>query len=108
MVPKEIAQRTDVLGTSVWYFHTQLESQIDTRAELLPDYRTRELTLYNKTIAGYVDDDMNQLFTREGGNFCIFGGILEQLCIEKGLNFDIPKYVSVLKNKYREREILLK
>ena len=113
VVPRDIAEQTDVLSSSVWYCHKALSGINDIRnqsveAELLANYKDRELCLYDCPIACYVDTEGNQILGRSGGSFCILGSALSELGQKHGFQFDIPKWATHLSTQFKGRQIIVK
>ena len=71
MIPQEIAQHTDVMSASAYFFHNAFRPHFETNHEVTPAYRDRELVLGTLSVVFYVNDEGMQIFTCEGGKPCV-------------------------------------
>ena len=104
VIPPEIAQHTDVISASAYFFHNAFRSHFETNQEVTPSYRDRELVLGNSAVVFYVNNEGMQIFTREGGKPCVDKTALNQYCIEKNVPSVCDELVSFLTNRFPQRE----
>ena len=108
VTPADVAKHTDVIASSAYWFHKELEGKINHKKEVLTNYRNRELCLFDRPIVYYCNPNGQQIFTREGGLPCLDRSCINALAAEKRFAFDCEQFVQWITAKYVERQFIMK
>ena len=104
VISQEIAQQTDVISASAYFFHNEFRPHFETSHEVTPAYRDRELVLGTLSVVFHVNDEGMQIFTREGGEPCVDKTALNHFCAEKNIPSICDNLITFLTNRFPQRE----
>jgi len=105
VIPREIAVQSDMLGSFIYLLHRELDNQEVHHAELIKNYNSREVCLYDVPFGFYVDGDGSQNLTKVGGSFAILGKNIQQICDRKKVKIDIGHLIKETKRRFPDREL---
>ena len=105
VIPKEIAIQSDMLGHFIYLLHRQLDDQEKHHSELIKNYHSREVCLYDIPIGYYTNGDGEQNSSKVGGSFSILGKNIQQVCGEHQIRIDLDHLIRETKRRFPDRDL---